>query len=537
MVPSPREVAIVTRKLAVSIGSLLLAVPATAFAQAAPAAPTPAPTPTPTPAPAPAPAPGSAEPAAPSATTAPTAPAPSGVQLMTLQVMRDKGILSQAEYDSAVKDLTESTGALAAQQSSVVMGKWATTMYGFVEDDNIYDTTRSLNDLSGNSQIARAGTLAGKSSRFMMGVRNSRIGFRLKAPDLAGGAVRTSAMLEMDFLGNQPSDVSEGGFWTNPTFRVRHFNLKVETPVVDVLAGQYWQLFGWQSSYQPNTVEIQGVPGEIYSRTPQVRISKTIHATPITIEMAVAATRPVQRDSGTPDGQGGVRLSLDSWTGVQTVGATGTQIAPLSIAVTGLLRHVAVNDFNTPSTYTNDLGMGAYAVDAYVPILPGTKDSKDNALSLNAEYAGGAGFADMYTGLTGGIAIPPYPGAAAGATPATADIDNGIVAYDANGGLHPIEWQSYLIGVQYYVPGTDGRFWVSGNYSHMQSANTFLYSVIDGKGPGGVRAALDWFDVNLFVDPTPALRVGAEYANFNDVYVDGQHAINHRFQLSGFYVF
>jgi hypothetical protein len=43
--------------------------------------------------------------------------------------------------------------------------------------------------------------------------------------------------------------------------------------------------------------------------------------------------------------------------------------------------------------------------------------------------------------------------------------------------------------------------------------------------------------VNLFVDPVPAVRIGAEYANFNDVYVDGTHAINHRVQLSGFFIF
>ena len=43
--------------------------------------------------------------------------------------------------------------------------------------------------------------------------------------------------------------------------------------------------------------------------------------------------------------------------------------------------------------------------------------------------------------------------------------------------------------------------------------------------------------MNLFVDPLPSVRVGAEFANFMDTYVDGQHAINYRGQLSGFYIF
>jgi hypothetical protein len=471
-------------------------------------------------------------------------PAPPTFELASLRLMLAKGILSQAEYGSALRDLTETTGTQTSEQTSVVIGKWATTLYGFVEADNIYDSTRSFNELAGATQVARAETQAGQNPRFTMSVRNSRIGFRLKAPELSGG-IRTTAMLEMDFLGTQlPVGNSgqgyqgtEGAFFTNPTFRVRHANLKVETPIVDILAGQYWQLFGWQSAYQPNTVEIQGAPGEIYSRTPQVRISKTIKARPVTIEIAVAAMRPAERDSGAPDGEAGLRLALDSWTGVQTVGATGSQISPLSIAVTGLLRHVGVDNYSAAPTYTNSLTMGAFAADGFVPVIPGSKDHRGNTLSLTGEFARGSGFADMYTNTTGGVGFPALPvpaGSPAGtaAVPFAADIDSGIVTYDANGVLHAIDWQSYLIGAQYYLPGLDGRFWVSGNYSHMFSDNIAQFGTATK-----LTSVYDWFDVNLFVDPTPSVRVGVEYANFNTQYVDGAHAINHRGQLSGFFIF
>ena len=79
----------------------------------------------------------------------------------------------------------------------------------------------------------------------------------------------------MDFLGNRPGNppaFGEGSVVTSPTMRVRHAMVKLQTPVVDVLAGQYWQLFGWQSGFHPNTVEIQGVPGQVYSRAPQLRL-------------------------------------------------------------------------------------------------------------------------------------------------------------------------------------------------------------------------------------------------------------------------
>jgi hypothetical protein len=52
-----------------------------------------------------------------------------------------------------------------------------------------------------------------------------------------------------------------------------------------------------------------------------------------------------------------------------------------------------------------------------------------------------------------------------------------------------------------------------------------------------VRVSEDWFDANLFMDVTPALRLGLEYANFNDKYVDGVHSINHRGQFSAWFIY
>jgi hypothetical protein len=527
------------------------AAPGTTATSVAPLPPLALPPPVPAPVPAPAAStPSSTPPSETPTSLAPTSPlatpgaAATGaahpvVELTSLRLLREKGVISKAEYDSAVKDMAESVGqAHAGDQTSVVLGKWATTMYGFVESDFIYDTTRAFNDLAGAGLVPRAESQNGQNGRFTVGVRNSRIGFRVKAPELPGG-IRTSAMLEMDFLGTQAvgtgtGQVSEGAFLTQPLFRIRHFNFKVETPVVDFLVGQYWQLFGWQSVYQPNTVELQGVPGELYSRTPQLRISKTVKAESLTVEIAAALTRPVQRDAATPDGQAGIRVALESWTGVQTVGATGSTVSPLSIAATMLYRHVAVDQLASKPKTTNDLGLNAFAIDAFLPLIPGTKKQKDSSFSLNGEYATGYGFADMYSGLSGGVGYPSLPPPAGSMTPATytPDIDSGIVTYDASGALHGIQWTTYLIGGQYYVPGVDGRVWVSGNYSHTSSDNIGKYG-----SPTAVRDTEDWFDVNLFVDPTPAVRLGFEYANFNDMYYDGHHAINHRGQFSGFFIF
>jgi hypothetical protein len=480
-------------------------------------------------------------------TAAPAEPSGLGIQFISLRILRDKGIISRAEFDSAVHDLSDSIGAeAAAKNQNFVVGKWTTTLYGFVEGDSIYDSTRGLNDLPGNSLIPRAGTLAGDNSRWQFGVRNTRLGFRMSAPEYHG--VRASGQIEADFLGTQlpvatgpyctgtsctnPAGGTEGAFLTNPTFRVRHANLKLETPVVDIMFGQYWQLFGWGPAYQPNTVEIQGVPGELYARTPQFRVSKSIKSDAVTFDVAVAAVRPFQRDGGLPDGEAGLHLAFNDWTAVQTTGSTGTQIAPASVAVTGLLRHVAVNDYLAQGTDTKDLTLSAIAADAFLPVLPGTKDKKDNSLAFNAEFATGYGDADMYTGLNGGVAFPAL--ASPGYAP---DIDAGVVTFDDSGKLHGIQYTSYLFGAQYTLPGLDGKMWVSGNYSHLESANSHYYALGTIGSPKSVLAAQDWFDINLFADPTPAVRFGLEYANTKTTYVDGGQAINHRIQFSGFFIY
>ena len=57
-------------------------------------------------------------------------------------------------------------------------------------------------------------------------------------------------------------------------------------------------------------------------------------------------------------------------------------------------------------------------------------------------------------------------------------------------------------------------------------------------GPANaVRIAEDWANANLFGDVTPAVRFGVQYSWFLDHYADGVDAVNHRVQLSAFYMF
>jgi hypothetical protein len=515
-------------------------------------------------------------------TPAPPRPPSHPIDVSTLQHLREIGILSQVEYDLAVREIGASTGAThAAEANSLVLGRWVTTLYGFLEGDVIYDSTQSFTDAAGNAQVLRPpGAMApfasplpslapgtaqplepsqgylGSHGQMLFGVRNTRLGLRMQAP--GSETVHASALLEMDFLGNQPSGVSQAAAFTSPTMRLRHAMFRLETPIVDVMVGQYWHLFGWQEGYLPNTTEIQGVPGELYARAPQVRVSKTFAWDAVRLDAALAAVRPPSL-SEVPETEAGVRVSLPKWAGMHTAGATATALIPASIAITGDVRYFEVPEAASilPTAMVRTTA-GSVAGDLFVPILAAREDRRDGALSLLGQAVYGHGIADMYSGMSSGVLFPfvPTPPAQAAAPAWPTNIDQGLVTYDITPGvfaLHPVEWTSLLVGLEYYLPGFDGALWVSGNYSHIESnkvldgdATSSQFARSGDANPGQyfypastaqVRRSEDWWDANVFFDPVASVRVGVELAAFYDHYVDGFTATNYRAQASGFFLF
>jgi len=478
---------------------------------------------------------------------------PLTVDITSLKILLEKKIISQEEYDAALKDIQETSGKKAGDATTLAVGKFATTIYGFVEADFIHDSTQSYNEQSQNSVVARNESFGGNNGRTQFSDRNSRLGFRIKAPEFA--KMMVSGQLEMDFFSNQvgigypaaAGQQSENSFYVNPLFRIRHMNIKLETPIVDVLFGQYWDLFGFQPNFHPNTVQIQGVLGEVYSRTPQIRISKMLGAKkgPVQVELAIAAMRPVERDGETPEGQAGIRLAVNAWKGAQTTGSTGTGVNPAGLAVSGDLRRINVPDFVAGAKTSREKGAAAMSIDAFIPILPAKMDEKNNivgltpagSLSLNGNFVTGYGIADLYSGLTGGITFPALPNPT-GAVPAPVypqNIDNGIATFDPSGALHFVQWTSYIMGLQYYLPGVNGKVWISGNYMHIESSNTT--TLVPAAGLTKVLASADMVDGNVFLDLLPGFRLGVEFARNWSLYGDGQKPINDRVQGSAFFIF
>lgn len=517
--------------------------------QPTPANPTPAanPAPAPTPAPMPAtpattPAPTDAAPAQPGALEQPApvvAPAPApepakpadaptakAVEWTSLRLLKDKGVITEDEYNSAMKDLGVQNAGDAA---TLMVGKLKTTFYGFVQADYTWNSTQSCQEFCGNAVIQKEGSYRGDHSRMNFSPRDSRFGFRIAAPEER--KIRVSGTLEMDFFG--PTTTSEQGTWVNPVLRVRHAFLKMETPIVDVLLGQTWSPLGWSAGYLVTSVQEPGLPGQLFQRSPQLRLSKLIKGDAVNVELMAAAVRPPQADSGTPEGTVGARLLFNKWTGQHTAYMTATTINPASIGITADARRFRISEFAAAPQDSHIRVGGAVAVDAYLPIIKATKESKDNALAVTAEFAYGKGTSDMYTalgaaGTASATAIPVAGGPAATYVP---NFDPGLAAYTATGKLDLIQWTSYMVGAEFYPAAAGNRLGLFVNYGHMESDNS------DEFGGALARKSEDFYNGGLFFDPTKVTRLCADFAVYDDHHVDGTDSQNLSVMTTAFLFF
>jgi hypothetical protein len=450
---------------------------------------------------------------------------------------------------------------------------WKLTIYGFAEADVIRDSTRSFNDGLNNNVVAHPNSQANHQPRLQFTIRNSRLGFKAEAP--AAGGIRSTGVLEFDLFGNQPNINSGGGssgqapgpgvttessYFNNAALRVRHAYVKLEDDVVDILAGQTYHLLGWQNYFFGSSTGFLGLPNALFNRTTQVRLSHTFATNPINFDIAAAALRPAQRDSGLPDAEGGIRLAINHWKAMTTPGSGGTGALPAAIGVSGLMRWFKVDPYAPLPAPPIPLTGWAVAANIIIPVIP-VADSTDrgNALTLTGEFVKGTGDADQY-GMTAGATMPnvyplppdtpvnaqgvAVPQQANGAAPLvglpyTPNVDPGLVAFDLNGILHTINWQTYIIGVQYYLPPT-GRVFVTGNYSRSKSNNiASLFHPASQRQPWvnsqGVFESAWYVDGNIFFDITPSARMGLSYQRVKQALADGSSVHNDRFEATFLY--
>jgi hypothetical protein len=397
---------------------------------------------------------------------------------------------------------------------------WAITPYGYARFDAMEDSTQSFEDGIQPNLIQRAGTYRGDHRRTIFTARDSRLGMHVAAPQYQ--SIRSMGQIELDFYGLVPTDARRHDSVVFGPLRIRLAFLKLETPIIDVVAGQYYDLFGWNGSFYVGTVGYLGVPAEVYHRNPQLRLEKKLHFGQLDVTLAAAAVRPGQRDSGLPEGQFGLKLAYHGWASATMPGFGRPTLSPLSLGVSGLYRTFEVPVFRAEpgSESTTTFGWG-FAVQALVPIIPvHNLLDRGNSLTLIGEYTRGAGIADMYTFMDGGSRFPilPNPSMAQPAVIYQANVDPGLVTFDRNFDVKPIDWQAVVANLQYFLPIDRGRVWVEGTYSRIWSDN--IKDLTPFPSWGGIFTKMEYFDANLGFDITPAVALGLSFQRVKQTFGD-----------------
>jgi len=410
---------------------------------------------------------------------------------------------------------------------------WKIGIYGFVEFNVMNDSTRSYADSAGAAVLQRDDTIGGQHGRTHFTARNSRLGFKMEAPRYLG--IKPGAVIEGDFFGNQPSNVSEASLLISGGFRLRHAYVRLETDYVDVIAGESYALFGQNPYFFPASVQYLPFPNLVLFRTMQVRLSHRFRTDPIDVDVGVAAVRP-QRDSAVPEGQAAIRLNFNYAKAVHAPGSGGPVVDPMALGISGLVRSLRVDEFSARPQHVNSATSWGLTFNAMIPLIPAKgDDQKGHGLTLTGALTIGTGIGDQLQ-TSAGVTFPqlPNPDKQNPAPVYTPDIDNGLVVYDPNGELRTIHWRTFVVGLQYYLPPA-GRISLAANYSHGTSVN--MPRLIGPSAAKQVYKQSRYFDANVFFDITPAVRTGLSYQLTMQTFVDDATARNHRWMLGVYYFF
>jgi hypothetical protein len=404
---------------------------------------------------------------------------------------------------------------------------WQMTFYGWAEVDAMVDSGQSFGEAVLNQPIARPLTYAGDNPRFQATAKDSRLGFKVRAP--SAGAIKLSAQFESDFFAPLPATATQDASYVFDAIRMRLYFATVETPVINVLVGQTFDLFGWGGQgYLPHTAAF-GVMGQVFHRNPQLRLSKILASAPANLELALAGVRPATRDSGVPDLQAGLKLTINGWQGAQAQGPSLPRTAPMTLALSAVGRRLTIVDFENTSANSQLVWAGGVVGDAFIPIIPAHGQDLSNALSVIAEYSTGTGISDLYLALTGGVLFPtvPNPNNLLPAPTYSPNIDNGIVTFDVNGIARPINWQAMMVNAQYNAPFRAGRLLsLSGTYSRVWSSNALALTPMEGRY--FVWDHGQYIDGTLWWNVTPSFQMALSYQTTTQRYGDGTLARNNR---------
>ncbi len=485
----------------------------------------------------------------------------------TLQLLLNKGIITQQEYDQAVQEeerakVEEEQRVKVEEEKRAKQANFFTKnglqvrLGGFAEFDFIGDSTQSFQELVGNRPVLHSNTVNGANSQVFFSPRNSRIILDVRAPERNG--IKSRLFFSMDFLGNQPavgtSTVNEFSQMTGPDARIFQLFFVAETPVVDVKVGQDWSRFGFMSQYSRGQVSTAVTPANMFNRWIQASLSKELRMTDaLSLTPVFSVERPPQANGTMPSFVAGVQIAHNGlkapYNGAQ---AADTALRSLSLQVSGVGRRLEANSGGPTdaaggqpslSSQTYVTGWGV-STSLFLPILPSKNGEIGNTAHVVMEGVTGAGIADFFNGLSWGVCTPVCGFANnsgfGGSTFGQTNIDYGLAAVSSQTNkFEAIRTVSMMVHSTYYLPD-DGKTWVGGGYGTVYSSNAAQMTCATSPSAcgGATRSLSSIYDREstyygyLYHDFTQEIRLGLETNFTRTSYADNSYAENRRVMAS-----
>ncbi len=417
----------------------------------------------------------------------------------------------------AMEDVNSALGALSNRVNTLEKKGPSVEVHGFAELDYIFDDTimgLGTETIGSTAQIPHAGGYQQNNGQAQFSARNSRLDALSK---VTVDGWDTKGYVEGDFFG--VTNTAENKEFTQPTFRLRHAYMEAQKDGWDIMAGQWWTLFGWNSDNVLATVDDAPIMGTIYERTPRLGLMKTF-GDDFQTQIAVDAERPEEAFSTIPNFNGGIRFKLNDWQSQFAYATGGSKLVPLSVGISGTFRNYSY--LPTGKIDFADVSSGGVAVDAQIPVLTATSANvKDNpTLILTGEWMVGKGVADALNGWSGGGSASPaaYQG-----------LDAGIIGTDGQVQGLLIDDQSWNAQLQFHMPQSVGTYLTFG-YGEVYSDNNRLMTGSTYNDDNGLF-------VNVVQDFTDNVRAGIEWSRYQDNYLNNNYGVDHRLQLSTWYRF
>lgn len=431
-------------------------------------------------------------------------------QLVNIQAKEKTRAEAEAKAAAAKPAATETADAAKKE----VLPGVSVKLGGFIAMEGLYRTSNQASDMSSNlnTSIPFNNSVSAHHDEFRGSARQTRLS--LLAEGKVDETMKLAAFVESDFMGTGSNSNSIQSNSYVP--RLRHAFATVDRTDwgFQFLGGQTWSLVSLAKSGMTTqqtlgvpTIDSAGPPGYVYTRNPQVRVTKAFMDKKLNLGLSLESPQVNFGGITVPTGYTASTSSLSSDFAPDVIAKIAHDSSWGHYEIFGLTRFFRdVQDSNGHNNYAMGIGGG---VGAYVSLLP-------KQLELSANFMGGQGIGRYMSAQLPDLAFTPTGGI------------KPLTQLGAMVGLigHPTPtWDTYLYaGAQKIMRENQGGGGTTYGYGNFSATNSGCYALSSGTCQAQTETV--W-------QITPGFWKTVYKGDYGNMKVGGQYSLTRRDAFTG----